>query len=441
VRRVAIVTFFWAIFLGNGAAIVFLWVHGGNLHTPSTGDVFVSIARITGLLGAYLALVQVLLLARLPWLERLAGFDRLTVWHRWNGYACLALILAHVFFSIWGYERISIIPISFWGETSTIIWGGVYPGMIVATVGTFLLVLVTVTSVVIVRRHLSYELWYAVHITAYAGIALGWFHQVPTGNELVHLGIQTDYWTSLYIATLALIAFRVLMPVWHGFRYRMRVTEVMPEAPGVVSLRIDGRHLDRLHVRAGQFFIWRFLAPGFWWSAHPFSLSQAPDGGSLRITVKALGDHSAKLARIKPGTQTVVEGPFGAFTDATRTRAKVLFIAGGIGITPVRALLERTNADTVVLYRVVSSADVVFAAELDRLAADRGIRLEYVIGDHAAPGGEQLLSPDHLRELVPDLDEREVYLCGPPAMVDAVDRNLRAAGVPRRHRHVERFAL
>jgi ferredoxin-NADP reductase len=221
----------------------------------------------------------------------------------------------------------------------------------------------------------------------------------------------------------------------------MRVSEVISEAPGIVSLIVTGRHLDRLHVKPGQFFIWRFLARGFWWTAHPFSLSQAADGKTLRITVKALGDHSAKLARLKPGTPVVVEGPFGAFTEEARTRPKALFIGGGIGITPVRALIEKTNADAVVLYRVVNSADVVFADELDRLEQERGIKIHYVVGDHAAAGGERLLSPEHLRELVPDLDDREVYLCGPPAMVDAVDRNLHAAGISRRHLHVERFAI
>jgi predicted ferric reductase len=440
----------WLIFLGNIVAIVWLWIHGGNLNNPTTGDLLTSISRITGLLGAYLALVQILLLARLPWLERVAGFDRLTVWHRWNGHACLDLIVAHVFLSVWGYAMLdtglslSNAPAkhtSFWGEFWAILAGNRYPGMITATVGTALLVVVVLTSLVIARRHLSYELWYAVHLTAYAGIALGWFHQLPTGNEFVLNDVTSDYWISLYVASLALIAFRVAEPIWHGFRYRLRISEVVDEGPGVVSFRIAGRHLDRLHVQAGQFFIWRFLARGFWWTAHPFSLSEAPDGRSYRITVKALGDHTAKLGRIKPGTRVVAEGPFGAFTDEVRSRDKVLLVAGGIGITPVRALAQVMEADAVVLYRVVSSDDIVFFEELDDLAVDRGIRVHYVVGDHTSEAGKELLSPKHLRELVPDLGEREVYVCGPPAMIAVLDHNLRHAGVSRHHLHVENFAF
>ena len=95
------------------ALIVWLWWNGGNVtHVKTTGDLLVSIARLTGLLGAFSALVQVLLLARIPWIERPVGFDRLTVWHRWNGHACLYLVLAHVVFSVWGYAFLDKLPLT-----------------------------------------------------------------------------------------------------------------------------------------------------------------------------------------------------------------------------------------------------------------------------------------------------------------------------------------
>ena len=74
------------------------------------------------------------------------------------------------------------------------IGGGIYPGMVTATIGTVMLFAVVATSLVIARRRLSYEWWYAVHLLAYAGIALGWFHQIPTGNELVLDRVAADYW-------------------------------------------------------------------------------------------------------------------------------------------------------------------------------------------------------------------------------------------------------
>jgi len=424
----------WVVVLGNAAGILWLWANAGNLHPATAGEALTSVARITGLLSAYLALVQVVLLARLPALEHLVGFDRLTVWHRWNGHATVDLVVAHVFFSVWGYALMDKFSIG--KEISTMVWGGIYPGMIVATIGTALLLAVVGTSYVIVRRRLRYEWWYAVHLLAYAGIALGWFHQIPTGNELVLDPVAADYWRSLYAATLAiLVLFRLVAPLVNAFRYRLRVAEVVEEGPGVVSVRMTGRRLDRLHANPGQFFQWRFL--NRWWTAHPFSLSAAPDAGSLRITVKALGDHSASLASVPVGTRVLAEGPFGVFTDARCRTGKRLLVAGGIGITPVRALVERPYADDVVIYRAIAAEELVLRDELDA----SGVRVHYVVGDHAAPGGERLLSPEHLLELVPDLAERDVYLCGPPGMTDAVLPRLRAAGVPRKHIHVERFAL
>jgi predicted ferric reductase len=439
--RLAIGIAVWTFLLGNAAGLVWLWWHGGNVtKVHTTGEALTSAARLTGLVGAYLALIQVVLLARLPVLERLAGFDRLTVWHRWNGHACLDLVLAHVVLSIWGYSLMDRFSIA--KETSTMIWGGFYPGMITATIGTFLFVAVVVSSIVVVRRRLRYEWWYAVHLTAYAAIALAWFHQIPTGNELVLDRVAADYWTSLYLATLALLlVFRIGVPFLNAFRFRLRVADVIEEGPGVVSLRMRGRGLDRLKAEPGQFFLWRFLARDSWWASHPFSLSAAPTDSSLRITVKALGDFSGKIRRIKPGTRVVAEGPFGTFTEAVRRREKVVLIAGGIGITPVRALLEQMSGDVIVLYRVVHDDDVIFREELERLADARGIDLRFVVGNHETDEGRDLLSPRHLREIVPDIAEREVYVCGPPAMTNAIRENVRNAHVPARFIHAERFAL
>jgi ferredoxin-NADP reductase len=208
----------------------------------------------------------------------------------------------------------------------------------------------------------------------------------------------------------------------------------------VVSLRITGRKLDRLRVHAGQFFVWRFLDGKRWRSAHPFSLSAAPDGHSLRITVKALGDHTARLAELRPGTRVFAEGPFGVFTARARHQEKAVLIAGGIGITPVRALLETMPGDVVVIYRAIAEQDVIFRDELDSIAAGRGAIVHYVLGDHRGNGAD-LLSPAHLKELLPDIEQRDVFLCGPLAMTQVLEQNVRGARVPRRHIHTERFAL
>ena len=297
-RRRATAVAVYAVAAANAGVIVWLWIHGGNLEVTSAGEALTSIGRITGLLSAYLALLQVILLARLPALERAVGFDRLSVWHRWNGHACIDLVVAHVVFTVWGYALMDKFTVG--KEISTMLGGGIYAGMITATIGTAMLIGVVATSLVIVRRRLSYEWWYAVHLLAYAGIALSWFHEIPTGNELVLDHTAADYWRALYLVTIAiLVVFRLVLPLLQVARHRLTVAEVIDEGPGVVSLRLVGRRLDRLQAEPGQFFLWRFLDRRRIWSAHPFSLSAAPDGGSLRITVKALGDHTARIAGVR----------------------------------------------------------------------------------------------------------------------------------------------
>jgi predicted ferric reductase len=431
----------WAVAVGNGAAMIALWLHyGGFTGVHDAGARLTSVGRITGLLGAWLALLQVLLLARLPVLERLVGFDRLTVWHRRNGKAALGLILVHTVLVTVGYTLTD--RISLGSEIGSLLRD--YPHMVTATVGTGLLILVVATSLVIVRRRLPYELWQLVHLTAYAGIALGYLHQVPSGTDLAGDRTAADYWHVLYLATLGLlIVFRVLLPIGQAVRHGLRVESVVREGPGVVSISVSGRDLGRLHARGGQFLRWRFLAPGLWPVSHPFSLSAAPSEDRLRITVKAVGSFTERLAALRPGTRVLSSGPFGSFTAAARRRRKVLLIAGGIGVSPVRALLEELHpapGDITVAYRVLAPSDLVLREELEALAADRGATLHCFVGDHADPASARLLSPEHLLELLPDLSSHDVFLCGPPAMTAAVEESLRRTAVPRRQIHVERFA-
>jgi ferredoxin-NADP reductase len=213
-----------------------------------------------------------------------------------------------------------------------------------------------------------------------------------------------------------------------------------------VTLSIGGHRLDRLAARSGQFFLFRFLTRDRWWEAHPYSLSAAPDGRSLRITVKALGDSSATIGAVRPGTRVLAEGPFGSFTTEARRRSSrgAVLIAGGVGITPIRALLEdmpASRGELTVLYRAIDERDLILRDELEALARRRGARLYYVLGDHRDPSARALLGAAHLRRLVPRIASCDVFVCGPPAMADAVGASLRRAGVPRRHIVTERFAF
>jgi ferredoxin-NADP reductase len=215
--------------------------------------------------------------------------------------------------------------------------------------------------------------------------------------------------------------------------------DVVEEAPGMVSLYIAGRRLPELKVRAGQYFRWRFLTRDAWWQAHPFSLSAAPNHEWLRLTVKMVGDHTRALQDLRSGTRVVAEGPSGVFTADRSVKRSALLIAGGSGIAPIRALLEDLPSGTILIYRATSPADIVFRRELDWLANERRAYVWYVTGRRDDPGPRQLFTPRGMHKLIPDVAERDVFLCGPPGLVAESVRTLRRLRVRRRQIHVDPF--
>jgi predicted ferric reductase len=220
------------------------------------------------------------------------------------------------------------------------------------------------------------------------------------------------------------------------------VAAVQPEGADAVSVLVTGRHLERMRAQSGQFFRWRFLDRHSWWEAHPFSLSVAPNGRALRITAKGVGDHSQALRQVRLGTRVMAEGPYGNLTARRRTRPKVLLIAGGVGITPLRALFEDLPTQPggiLLLYRATREKDILFRPELDHVAQARGIEVRYLLGGRDKKPDP--LAPRHLRQHVPDVAERDIYLCGPPGMMDRAAKSLRLLGVRRAQIHQERFEL
>lgn len=422
-----------AIAAGAGAVLL-LWIHdtAATLHT--LGDYLTAAGRITGLLAGYAVVVQVLLMARIPVLENGIGADRLARWHGMGGRYIVSLIVAHTVLITWGYAATAGVSIP--REIVALLRN--YADVLMATVAAGLFIGVGIVSARVVRRRVRYETWYYLHFYTYLAIALAFAHQFATGADFVSNPPARLLWLALYIgAGVVLVWFRFLAPVRIAWRHRMRVHGVYPEAPGVVSIVLTGRRIDELQAQPGQFFRWRFLTRNGWWQSHPFSLSAPPYGDFLRITVKSLGDHSTELRLLRPGTRVFAEGPYGSFTSVRRTRPRVVLIAGGIGITPLRALFETLPGEVTLLYRVNRREDVVFGAELDDIAAARGTAVHFLVGP---PGGpNEPLTPARLLRTVPGLPRHDVYLCGPPPMVDAATNALIRCGVRRSRIHHESF--
>lgn len=315
------------------------------------------------------------------------------------------------------------------------------PGLLAATAGTALFVLIVELSVLAARRRVSYESWHAIHLVTYVAIALSFVHELAGPNHAGNPVVQVL--TLMHGYALALVLqYRFLAPLENTWRHRLRVEAVVPEADGVVSVILRGRRIHELGAEAGQFFRWRFLTTTTWRTAHPFSLSAPPQGEFLRITVKALRDGNTLIHSVRPGTLLLAEGPSGAMTAHRRTRPSVLLIAGGVGITPMRALFETLHIGPgrlTLLYRASSPGDVVFRTELEDIARRRGAEIIWMVGRSSSPGTE--MTGANLRRLVPNVTDRDVYLCASPGLSQAVRTALHAAGLPRRHLHEEAFAF
>jgi predicted ferric reductase len=441
-----------AVRVGAGAAlwsslllVTYWWIADrGVQDLANLADAMTSLGRLSGLVASVLLLAQVLLMARVPRLERAFGQDRLAHVHRLVGFTSFNLMLVHIVTITLGYGagKLTAFPATIWNLTVD------YPGMLLAAAGTGCLVMVVVTSVKAARRKLRYESWHLMHLYAYLGVGLALPHQLWTGQQFTSSTAKTVFWwTAWALCAAAVLLWRVGKPLALNLRHQLRVVEVVEEGPGVHSVVVTGRRLGSLEVEAGQFLTWRFLDGAGWTRGNPYSLSAAPDGRTLRFTVQDVGDGSRRTRGLAPGTRVLVEGPYGRLSQRPRTREKLAFIGAGVGITPLRALAEGlpyAPGDAVYLDRFSGSR--LFVDEIDALASRRGLRVLPVSGRRRAP--DSWLGPNvgtasdlaALKYWIPDIAERDVYVCGPQTWTDLVRATLTAAGLPEDQLHLETFA-
>jgi predicted ferric reductase len=424
--------------------ITYWWIADGGVTDLANWDSgLTSLGRLTGLWAADLLLVQVLLMSRLPPLEHAFGRERLARMHRVIGLLSFYLMISHIVMIIGGYAS------GQWSNVLSTTWQLIteYGGMLLAVAGAACLIMVVITSVKAARRRLRYESWHLLHLYGYLGVGLALPHQLWTGQEFLQSPAATIYWWTLWaVAAGAIVVWRICLPMWRSARFGLRVAGVVRESSDVVSVYLTGRGLDRLPLRAGQFINVRFLSRPGWTRANPFSLSMAPNGHTLRITAKVLGEGSARLAYLRPGTRVLFEGPYGRLSSRSRTQRKVLLAGAGVGITPLRALaegLEYAPGEAIMLQRY--TAEPLFTHELQTLAAERGLQVLHLPGPRRTPasvlgpaahGMPELIA---LRRWIPDLAERDVFLCGPGAWTDGAERLVLTAGVPADRVHTESF--
>ena len=395
------------------------------------------VAHVSGMLAGYGAAVMLILMSRSPTIEHGVGSDRLARWHSRMGPAIIVLAVVHAFAAVQAWADVR--GVGLLAATQEVLG---WPGLFAAALGLNLLVVVGLGSLRWVRRRMPYEHWHVFHLITYVAVALGFTHQLAgpnlAGNRAVQIG-----WSLLYAYAFAMVVrYRLVQPLHQLWRHRLKVEEIVRESGDVVSILMSGGHLDELQAEAGQFFRWRFLTRSTWSASYPFSLSAPPTNDRLRITIKALGLGTRLLHDLHPGTMVLAEGPYGALTERRRRRPRVLLVAGGVGITPMRVLFETLDLpgeDLTLVYRAPNEEAVVFREELDAIAARKGARVIYLIGASDEP--ENLLNAYTLRAMVGPLRDYDIYLCAPPRMAGRLRESLLHTGHSRRQLHEEQFTF
>ena len=427
-------SWFLGIGLGLTLALQVTTMRWSDISTPYAA--IASVSRVAALTGTYFAIVGIFLVSRIPWVERGVGHDRLVTWHRKLGPWSLYLIGAHVFLIVLSFAGQDSVPLAveMWRMLNTFDW------MWLALAGFVLMVMAGVTSYKKARAKMSYETWWIIHIYTYFAIAASFMHQVLNGQMFVNHPLNRFYWTALYITlAVSVLTFRFGIPTWRSLRHNLVVEKVVVEGPGIISVIMKGRKLHKLEAEGGQFFSWRFMTRGHALMSHPYSLSAAPTENYLRITVKNLGDHSKSLAYLKKGTRVFFEGPYGAFTAGRATKKHIVLVGGGVGITPVRALMDefKNGVEIDLLYRVSREEDVVLREELDYIQKNSGgtVRVHYLVGSRR----EHPMDAMTLKALVPQIADSDIYICGPAPLVESVKVAAAELGVPKNRFHDEAF--
>lgn len=425
---------------GAVALLATWWSAAGRVSGANAADTITAFGRVTGLLGAYACLIVLVLMARVPVLERAIGLVSLATWHRYAGSSAIVLVLVHVGATAWGYALSGDGTVL--RELGSMIAD--LPGMVAATIGTALLVLVGLTCARAARRRLPYAAWWLIHLTAYAAVVLGFAHQLDTGDDFVGRPTAAAVWKGIAIAVLAAVAWwRIARPLADAWARRTRVAAVAHDGGGV-SIWLEGDGAARAGARGGGFVLVRFLARGLWTTARPYTITAVGEGDRLRIVIRRRPQLAARLAALAPGARAIVEGPFGDLDRVSvAPGAPVLLVGAGAGITPLRPLatdLAAEGHDVVVVHRATSEETQLLGSEL-RAVAERGaIVLHDLLGARETLGADPL-DAAALSQLVPDLPERELVICTPPELTATLVHAGREAGIAPQRIHVGVFAL
>lgn len=425
--------FYVGVVVTLGIIMTGWWSMNGG-HLNNYADRLVVIGRLFGLLAAWSVILQIILMSRIPFIERNFDLHDNIQLHTYNGYAMLATISGHVIFLVLGYA----LPTQFGLWDQFVIFNTQYSDVFLATIGTIIFFGASALSLQAVRKKMRYEVWLLTHVTVYLAIAMTFLHQINTGGDFIHNAWLTAFWYALYILAFVLwLRYRVLQPLVLLLKFDFKVSNIEMAARSTYSVTLTGKHVENFQFVSGQYATWRFLSKNLWYEAHPFSISSVVGSNTLRFTVKATPSLTERIAQVPIGTRVIIDGPRGSFTAERAEKSEnVLLIAGGIGVTPYLSTIDalvNEGKKVTLLYSARTNADVAFKQELIALEA-RGVVIRVYLTENS-----ELITPDVIKSAIKD--DSIVYICGPDAMSQSFSATLRGMGLNKKNIITERFAF
>jgi predicted ferric reductase len=425
--------FYVGVLVTLGVIMVAWWSMNGG-HLNNYADRLVVIGRLFGLLAAWSVIIQIILMSRIPFIERNFDLQDNIQLHKYNGYTMLATISGHVIFLVLGYA----LPTNFGLWNQFFVFNTQYEDVFLATIGTVIFFVASSLSIQAVRTKMRYEVWLLTHVTVYLAIALTFLHQINTGGDFVNNFWFTAFWYALYILAFVLwLRYRVFQPVLLALTHDFKVASIDMTAQHTYSVTLTGKNVENFQFVPGQYATWRFLSGNLWFEAHPFSISSVTGSNTLRFTVKASPSLTERISQVPVGTRVIVDGPRGSFTSERAAETdNVLLIAGGIGVAPylstIDALINEGKKVTL-LYSARTDADIAFREELIALQA-RGVIIRVYLNEK-----NQTITPEILKNAIKG--DSVVYICGPDSMSHAFTATLRGMGLNKKNIITERFAF
>ncbi len=402
----------------------------------------VTLSTSLGFIGLAIVALQFALTARIKPLSKPFGTDLVYYFHRQISIAGFLMIFAHpilLFLSssaYIGYLNIFRMP---WQYKAGVL-------------GIILFIIVVLTAEYRNQLKIPYWFWKFWHgIFATLAISFALIHIFLNGN-FVNSPIKQIVWIIYAILWIGILIYtRILYPL-HLINNPFKVVEVKSERGACHTLVLKPVKKG-LIFHPGQFAWITVGKTPFSDSEHPFSIASSAEHPELiEMTIKQLGKFTLSLKDIKVDQPVYVDGPYGSFTSDRYPNAKgFIFIAGGIGITPIMSVL-RTMADRgekrplMLLYANRDWETATFREEIEGLKKRLNLELIYVLEE--APLNLYVESGFVTNAILNKyftgqwkaLDP-EVFLCGPNPMMNAVEPLIKGIGIPEVKIHSEKFAL